>query len=175
MKKLICLFTSILLFGCSSPDDSRDDSSDNSNTNYVEFKGDKYYLDDATVTREHSGNTTTFNIVFRSKLNTHLLSLGVSTSAINTVPCPTCPKENILPATYKLKTTAYLKGVGLFKLKSNTSVTLISSEDLTGIQNPSRVTITKNSDTNYSFSFGLVSPVGDLTGEYVGEIKKTNY
>lgn len=175
MKKLLYIFVSLLLLSCSS-DESKDDSKtpDDSNTNYVEYKGEKFYLDEATVERVDDYNSTSFVIRFKNTAYSHLLTLALSVNKSTSGPCPTCPIADIPATVYKLKTNGSFN-LSLLRIRKDGYVSVMASSDLTEPFNPSNVTVIKNPNGTYSFSFNITGSLGAFDGEYVGEVKKTNY
>lgn len=174
MKKLLYLFTSLLLISCSSDDSSGiSKAPENLSTNYVEYKGEKFYLDEAEVERIDDYNRTHFNILFKNSDFTHALALNLTIGKSNSGQFPTCVIEDILSASYKLKTTASFT-MSLIRVRKDSYTTLMSSNDLTEPFNPSNVTINKSKGI-YSFRFNIAGSLETMEGEYVGEIKKKNY
>ncbi|GGE98255.1 hypothetical protein [Flavobacterium limi] len=173
MRKIIFAVLSLIFIACSS-DDSKS-SVENPSINFVEFKGKKYALEGATINRTPNNyDATEFGITFKNKKTSHAFQIGIRIgTSYNS--CPSCPADDIKSGQYTYKEASNLEYVALTEINNNTTITILSTADLTGSANPSRVNITKNPNGTFSFSFNIVSSAGNLTGQYIGTLEKTNF
>ncbi|MHC0440273.1 hypothetical protein [Flavobacterium sp. 3-210] len=170
MKKLALVFLAIIFLSCSSDNKESSDSSGNK-TNFVEINGSKYYFDNVKITRSIKTGVVDFTVEMQNTPLTNRLGFGIRYSNANSLS----GDSDLLPTTYSYRESgSRLLGSSLIKYNADGTSNVVTNEkDFIGVV--SRVILTKNSSTNYTFDFNYVTSVGTMTGSYTGEITKTNF
>ncbi|MFH6951448.1 hypothetical protein ACHRV6_23375 [Flavobacterium sp. FlaQc-51] len=170
MKKLLFITLLLILTNCSSDNSEKDDTT--SSKNSVELNGTKYRFDSVKITRDEDYSSVTFLVDIQDKSLTNRLVFSLYH-----------PKNKSFPADYYyeiINTYTYntygpvLQAMYLMKYNSDKTYNIVAKEtDFIG--KSSRVLVTKNSDSNYTFDINFITTLGNITGSYSGEVTKVDF
>jgi PBP1b-binding outer membrane lipoprotein LpoB len=176
MKKLLFVFTALLLFSCSS--DNSAPQSINDNSNNLVLNGQTFNFDTAELTKLMSVDGSGYvDLILSNTAKTHTLTCKIKINLCNTCGSYIFTDFKLdTPITYqaRISSNSYLSNVS-FKnnITPTTYTTIFTNNDF--IEYQSRIIVTKHSDTTYSFNLNFITTLGTINGNYTGLVKKIGF
>lgn len=177
MNKLFFILVFSVLFSCSSSEDNNSNSSNQDETKYINIYNTKYYFDNAIITRSDSGSSMVFVVDLYNSVTTDFFKITLR--YIKSSGVPSNYYHDLLSTTYKYNAySAELSSVSYYKYNnsSNAHNILFNDADFTGLPiTINRVSVIKNTTSNYTFDFSFLTSQGNITGSYTGEFIKNGF